>query len=240
MKVEKYYKCPICGKYKFNKNGDYDICKYCGWENDSAMNDDPCYSGGANELCQIDYKLRYDFYVKNNPQYVWKVHGFPEVSQIEKHLCPVCGKFHFEPLTWDDIYCGVLPSDIYCMSCGWHYDNNQLENHNLKDGVNEFSVNEYKELYKNKIEENPNYNFFEEMTEAYQPTPHKCPVCGKYEFKDESSYEICPFCGWEDDGVQLNDPDFEGGANESSLKQYRKEYCEKIKINPNYRWKKSK
>ena len=34
-----------------------------------------------------------------------------------------------------------------------------------------------------------------------------------------SVYDICPFYGWEDDGVQLRDPDFDGGANQLSLRQ---------------------
>ena len=78
MKKPSYYVCPICGKYKFNKNGNYDICKHCGWENDNVMNDDPTFSGGANDLCLNDYKSRYEAYIKINPQYIWKIHGYPE------------------------------------------------------------------------------------------------------------------------------------------------------------------
>ncbi|EOO14795.1 hypothetical protein IG9_03963 [Bacillus cereus HuA2-9] len=36
------------------------------------------------------------------------------------------------------------------------------------------------------------------------------------------TYEICSICYWEDDEVQFNDHDFEGGANEVSLRQRRK------------------
>jgi len=28
-----------------------------------------------------------------------------------------------------------------------------------------------------------------------EPTPHKCHVCGEYEFADELSSDICPVCG---------------------------------------------
>ena len=236
MKTSNYYECPICGKYKFNKEGDYDICKYCGWENDPVMNADPTYWGGANDLCQIDFKLRYSYYVERNPKYHWALDGYPEIPQIEKCVCPVCGKFEFEPLAWDDIYCGTTPSDVYCMSCGWHYSPEQEKSTELENGANAMSLKEYRAWYAEKIAVNPNYSYFEEMTENYVPTPHKCPVCGKYEFADESCYDICPFCGWEDDGVQLSDPDFIGGANELSLKQSRKQYREIIKTNPNYRW----
>ena len=48
---------------------------------------------------------------------------------------------------------------------------------------------------------------------------HKCPVCGMFEFEYYNSLEICDICGWQDDAVQGNDPDYEGGANRCSLNQ---------------------
>lgn len=48
-----------------------------------------------------------------------------------------------------------------------------------------------------------------------------CPVCGKYEFEEEDWYKICPICGWEDDSLQRDDPDYSGGANDMSLNEYR-------------------
>lgn len=53
---------------------------------------------------------------------------------------------------------------------------------------------------------------------------HLCPVCGKYEFEEQGSFDICDVCGWEDDPLQLNDPDLELGANEMSLNQAIKQY----------------
>ncbi|WP_423781352.1 CPCC family cysteine-rich protein [Acidaminococcus timonensis] len=41
----------------------------------------------------------------------------------------------------------------------------------------------------------------------------KCPVCGKSKL---SSFEICPFCGWSNDYVQLEYPDMENGDNAKS------------------------
>ncbi len=46
-----------------------------------------------------------------------------------------------------------------------------------------------------------------------------CPVCGEYRFLE--SHDICPVCGWEEDRIQLRDPDFAGGAKELSLNEAR-------------------
>lgn len=56
----------------------------------------------------------------------------------------------------------------------------------------------------------------------------RCPVCGKHWFSEAGAYEVCPVCGWEDDPVQRREPDFEGGANELSLNQYRSRYQEEL------------
>ncbi|MGH0430724.1 CPCC family cysteine-rich protein [Bacillus hominis] len=54
---------------------------------------------------------------------------------------------------------------------------------------------------------------------------YTCPCCG-YKTLEEApgTYEICSICFWEDDEVQFNDPDFEGGANEVSLRQAQKNF----------------
>lgn len=55
----------------------------------------------------------------------------------------------------------------------------------------------------------------------------KCPVCGKYPFSEENDFDICPVCGWENDGDQLNNPDSDVGANSVSLNDARKLYLAK-------------
>lgn len=50
---------------------------------------------------------------------------------------------------------------------------------------------------------------------------HKCPICGRYEFPDDNSFDICPVCNWEDDADQEENPDEENGANRMSLNQAR-------------------
>ena len=54
-----------------------------------------------------------------------------------------------------------------------------------------------------------------------------CPICGKHKFKEDNMFEICPICGWEDDGVQRDDPDYPVGANGMSLNEYKRRAIEK-------------
>ena len=49
-----------------------------------------------------------------------------------------------------------------------------------------------------------------------------CPICERHQFED--SYDICPVCFWENDGVQYDGPDFGGGANYLSLNDYKKRW----------------
>lgn len=55
---------------------------------------------------------------------------------------------------------------------------------------------------------------------------YTCPCCGYKTIEEEppGTYDICRICYWEDDEVQFNDPDFEGGANEVSLRQAQKNF----------------
>ncbi|MBL7869464.1 MAG: hydrolase [Flavobacterium lindanitolerans] len=55
-----------------------------------------------------------------------------------------------------------------------------------------------------------------------------CPCCGYKTFDHEpnGSYEICQVCYWEDDPIQLKDPDYEGGANPMSLRQAQQNYLD--------------
>ena len=49
----------------------------------------------------------------------------------------------------------------------------------------------------------------------------KCPVCGQYDFEEDNDFDVCEVCGWENDGVQLDDPEYSGGANSMSLNEAR-------------------
>lgn len=158
------------------------------------------------------------------------------MKKFKKMSCPVCNKVFFsgphgksekEDL---DLY---LSGKVYCQQCGWIYDLDQAENPDLKEGYNKLSVNEYKKEYEKKLAENPSYDYLEEHRP--NPTPHKCPVCGEYEFEDEGSFDICPICGWEDDGYYEG-----GGANDMSLEEAIANFKLKRKENPKYKWNNTK
>lgn len=50
---------------------------------------------------------------------------------------------------------------------------------------------------------------------------YTCPCCGylTLDEKPPGTYDICSICFWEDDDVQYNDPNYEGGANVPSNKE---------------------
>ena len=55
-----------------------------------------------------------------------------------------------------------------------------------------------------------------------------CKCCGynSLDEKPNGTFEICKICFWEDDKVQSNEPDYEGGANSVSLNQAKKNFSE--------------
>lgn len=55
---------------------------------------------------------------------------------------------------------------------------------------------------------------------------YTCSCCGYKTLVEgtRDSYEICVVCYWEDDFVQNEDPDYEGGANEVSLRQAQENF----------------
>lgn len=57
---------------------------------------------------------------------------------------------------------------------------------------------------------------------------YPCPCCSYLTLSEEppGTFEICPVCYWEDDDVQVNNPDLPGGANEVSLNKARENYLE--------------
>lgn len=54
-----------------------------------------------------------------------------------------------------------------------------------------------------------------------ETTNMNCPVCGKAQVGE---YDICPVCNWENDPIQLEHPEFGGGANHMALEEARAAY----------------
>jgi hypothetical protein len=61
---------------------------------------------------------------------------------------------------------------------------------------------------------------------------YPCPCCGLLTLDEEppGTFDICTVCGWEDDNVQFDDPDYTGGANTMSLNEAKKAYHEGRKV----------
>ena len=71
------HKCPVCGKYEFPMHGSNEVCEVCGWEDDSAQEDDLDFGGanwetlrGYRELYKngmhtAGYEEKYDWLVRN-------------------------------------------------------------------------------------------------------------------------------------------------------------------------------
>lgn len=56
-------------------------------------------------------------------------------------------------------------------------------------------------------------------------TRYTCPCCGYRSLQEPpGSYDICKVCFWEDDGVQLLDPAYRGGANKPSLMECQENF----------------
>jgi len=55
--------------------------------------------------------------------------------------------------------------------------------------------------------------------------PVLCPVCGKFAFAEHDNYDVCPFCGWENDEIQSSMLDDDGSPNNVSLEDARKNYA---------------
>ena len=67
----------------------------------------------------------------------------------------------------------------------------------------------------------------------------KCPVCGNETFPRKNyEFDICEECFWEYDPVQVENPDYSGGANCHSLNEYRKIYEDLKNRNPDFSCKK--
>lgn len=58
---------------------------------------------------------------------------------------------------------------------------------------------------------------------------HKCPCCESYTIDEPGNFDICEVCGWEDDELQSDDPDYRGGPNGMSLNEAREIYKKSLR-----------
>lgn len=160
------------------------------------------------------------------------------IKNFKPMICPICGEYYFD----DDSeleknepdYIGK--ADDYCRHCGWKYDLYEVENPDSDKGINNISLNNYKKLFASKIKENPQYDYFDEH---YNSVQHICPVCHKYMFKSISSFDTCPYCGWEDDALMESEPQkWAGSSNDLCLDDFIDRYEKLVKSIPKYKYKK--
>ncbi len=59
---------------------------------------------------------------------------------------------------------------------------------------------------------------------------YECSCCGNKIINELGCYEICDICNWEDDPIQCKYPDYNGGANDKSLSEFRKEYFNNLRL----------
>lgn len=140
--------------------------------------------------------------------------------KFKEIICPICGKFYFskpqDELDEEEYNNG----EVHCKVCGWIYDEKQIKNPELKTGFNVLSMSEYVDSYQSKIKLDPKYEYWKSVEP--KKAPHICPVCNKHKFRDLLSFDICPVCGWQDDGYEKY-PD-EIGASNLSYNDFIKKY----------------
>lgn len=54
------HKCPVCGKFEFERRNSMDYCDECDWCDDAIQENDPDYKGGANHMSLNEAKAAYE------------------------------------------------------------------------------------------------------------------------------------------------------------------------------------
>lgn len=52
----------------------------------------------------------------------------------------------------------------------------------------------------------------------------QCPCCDYFTLSKRGEYDICPICFWEDDGLDIDQPDQYSGPNHKTLREGRKDF----------------
>lgn len=66
------------------------------------------------------------------------------------------------------------------------------------------------------------------MEDKSKDGKYACPCCGYRTLNEKAggTFAVCPVCNWEDDPVQYDDPDYQGGANKVSLRHGQRNFRE--------------
>ena len=109
----------------------------------------------------------------------------------------------------------------------------------LKPELSETSYKTYRLFFSGKYSKNKIAESLEKYTDKelieiveYQKAQANgkfyCDCCGYNTLneKPNGTYQVCETCFWEDDPIQKNDPNYEGGANRVSLNQAKKNFAE--------------
>ena len=61
------------------------------------------------------------------------------------------------------------------------------------------------------------------MTQMDNPL-HQCPCCDYFTLEKRNDWEICLVCFWEDDGVDIENPDKFSAPNQMTLREGRQNF----------------
>jgi hypothetical protein len=84
-----------------------------------------------------------------------------------------------------------------------------------------FYSSDYFEIVRDPFEllDKSNGQYVYDWASRFESQDPICPVCEKHLFDEPDDFDICPICGWENDGLQRDQRDYWGGANDLSVNE---------------------
>ena len=55
---------------------------------------------------------------------------------------------------------------------------------------------------------------------------HQCPCCDYFSLPTRGEYDICNVCFWEDNGIDVDEPDEYSGPNNMALREGRQNFLQ--------------